>query len=86
MDFAKDTFPLAVYGLQDVFSSWILLLKVWPSNSNPLLIGRWYMEHLYETKGSMTQARSVGKKCMHSQLGVNPVFMLGCLKILSLPI
>ena len=50
------------------------------------LIGRWYMEHLYETKGSMTQARSVGKKCMHSQLGVNPVFVLGCLKILSLPV
>ena len=44
------------------------------------------MEHLYETKGSMTQARSVGKKCMHRQLGVNPVFMFGCLKILSLPV
>ena len=44
------------------------------------------MEHLYETKGSMTQARSVGKKCMHGQLGVNPVFVLGCLKILSLPV
>ena len=86
MDFAKDTFPLAVYGLQDVFIARILLLKVWTSNSNPLLIGRWYMEHLYETKGSMTQARSVDKKCMHSQLGVNHVFMLGCLKILSLPV
>ena len=59
MDFAKDTFPLAVYGLQDIFSARILV-KVWTSNSNPLLIGRWYMEHLYETKGNMTQTGSFG--------------------------
>ena len=54
MDFAKDTFPLAVYGLQDVFSARILFLKVWTSNSNPRLIGRWYMDHLYKTKGKLS--------------------------------
>jgi hypothetical protein len=52
MDFAKDTFPLAVYGLQDVFSARILFLKVRISNSDPHLIGGWYMEHLYEVKGN----------------------------------
>lgn len=27
MDFAKDTFPLAVYGMQDVFSGYLVYLK-----------------------------------------------------------
>ncbi len=45
------TFPLAVYGLQDAFSGYILYLKLWTSNSDPKLIGRWYLEHLYKTKG-----------------------------------
>ena len=35
MDFMNNTFPLAVYGLQDVFNGYILYLKVWPSNSDP---------------------------------------------------
>lgn len=51
MDFMRDTFPLAVYGLQDVFSGFILFLKLWTSNSDPKLIGRWYLEHLYNTRG-----------------------------------
>lgn len=50
MDFAKDTFPLAVYGMQDVFSGYLVYLKVWMSNSNPKLVGRWYLEHLYKSK------------------------------------
>ena len=28
----------------------LLWLKVWVSNHDPKLIGRWYLEHLYETK------------------------------------
>lgn len=44
------TFPLAVYGLQDAFSGYILYLKLWTSNSDPKLIGRWYLEHLYQTR------------------------------------
>ena len=50
MGFMNSTFPLAIYGLQDAFSGYILYLKVWSSNSNPKLIGRWYLEHLYQTK------------------------------------
>ena len=47
----NNTFPLAVYGLQDVFSGYVLYLKLWPSNSDPKLIARWYVEYLYESRG-----------------------------------
>eukprot|EP00795_Rhopilema_esculentum_P000908 gene908-10664_t len=50
MGFMKDTFPLAVYGWQDVFSGCILFLNIWVSNSNPKLIGRWYLDYLYKKK------------------------------------
>jgi hypothetical protein len=50
MGFMNSTFPLAIYGLQDAFSGYILYLKLWPGNSDPKLIGRWYMEHLYNVK------------------------------------
>ena len=56
MGFMKNTFPLAVYGLQDVFSGYIIYLKLWTSNSDPKLVGRWYLEHLYRTRGSKTLA------------------------------
>ena len=49
----NSTFPLAVYGLQDAFSGYILYLKLWTTNSDPKLIGRWYMDHLYKTKGKI---------------------------------
>ena len=51
MGYIRDTFALAAYGLQDVFSGKVLYLKLWTSNSNPKLIGRWYLEHLSKTKG-----------------------------------
>ena len=54
MGFMKSTFPLAVYGLQDVFRGYILWLKLWTSNSDPKLVGRWYLDHLYKTKGNDT--------------------------------
>jgi hypothetical protein len=53
MGFAKNTFPLAVYGMQDTFSGRILYLKLWPSNNNPRLIGRWYYDHLCSSKGML---------------------------------
>ena len=59
MGFMKDTFPLAIYGMQDVYSGYILYLKVWASNSNPKLIGRWYLEHLYDTKGTVTNFTTI---------------------------
>lgn len=51
MGFRNDTFPQAIYGLEDVFSGYILYLKIWTSNSDPKLVGRWYLEHLYNTRG-----------------------------------
>ena len=53
MGFMNSTFPLAVYGLQDAFSGYILYLKLWTTNSDPKLIGRWYMDQLYKTKGKI---------------------------------
>ena len=47
MGFMRYTFPLAIYGWQDVFSGRLMFLKVWTSNSNPKLVGRWYLEYLY---------------------------------------
>ena len=34
----------------DTASRKLLWLKVWVSNHDPKLIGRWYLEHLYEAK------------------------------------
>ena len=53
MGFMNSTFPLAVYGLQDAYSGYILYLKLWTSNSDPKIIGRWYLQHLYESKGEI---------------------------------
>ncbi|XP_028403995.1 uncharacterized protein LOC114526598 [Dendronephthya gigantea] len=50
MGFMNGTFPLAVYGLQDVFSNYIIYLKLWTSNSDPKLVGRWYLEQLYRSR------------------------------------
>lgn len=54
MGFMNSTFPLAVYGLQDAFSGYILYLKLWTTNSDPKLIGHWFMDHLYSTKGNLS--------------------------------
>ena len=50
----NSTFPLAVYWFQDAFSGYIFYLKLWTTNSDPKLIGRWYMDHLYSTKGNLS--------------------------------
>ena len=50
MGFQKSTYPLAVYGCIDTASRKFLWLSVWISNSDPLIIGRWYLEHLYEKR------------------------------------
>ena len=57
MGFTKSQFPLAIYGLQDVFSCKIVLLKIWMSNSSPDLIGKLYLQHLYETRGRQVGSR-----------------------------
>ena len=50
MGYQNSTYPLAVYGCIDTASRKLLWLRVWVTNSNPKVIGRWYLEYLYETK------------------------------------
>ena len=50
MGFENWTFPLGVYGCYDTASRKVMFLKVWTSNSSPLLVGRWYFDHIFETK------------------------------------
>jgi hypothetical protein len=50
MGYKNSTFPLAVYGCIDTASRRLLWLRVWVSNSDPNLIGRWYLEYLFECR------------------------------------
>ena len=50
MGYQNRTYPLAIYGCIDTASRKLLWLRIWMSNSDPLLIGRWYLEYLYETR------------------------------------
>ena len=50
MGYQNSTFPLAIYGCIDTASRKILWLKIWVSNSDPQLIGYWYLEYLFESK------------------------------------
>ncbi|XP_066922251.1 uncharacterized protein [Clytia hemisphaerica] len=50
MGYQNSTFPLAVYGCIDTASRKILWLKIWTSNSDPKLVGKWYLQHIIETK------------------------------------
>ena len=50
MGFQNDTFPLAIYGSIDTARRKLLWLRVWTNNREPRLIGRWYLEYLYENK------------------------------------
>ena len=49
MGFQNSTFPIAVYGCLDTFSRKIIFLNVWDGNSNPQLIGKFFMLHLLNT-------------------------------------
>ena len=50
MGYQNSTFPLAVYRCIDTASRKIMWLRIWTTNSNPKLVGRWYLEHLLETR------------------------------------
>ena len=51
MGYQRDTFPIAIYGCIDTASRKLLCwIKVWSSNSDPELVGRWYFDHLYESR------------------------------------
>ena len=49
MGFQNSTFPLAIYGSIDTASRRIMWLRVWVTNSDPKIVGRWYLEYLYES-------------------------------------
>ena len=40
--YQKSMFPLCIYGGQDTYSSRINFLRIWTSNNNPKIIGRFY--------------------------------------------
>lgn len=46
--YQNSTFPLGVYGCIDTFSRKILFLFVCHSNSNPLVVGKMYLQYLFE--------------------------------------
>eukprot|EP00795_Rhopilema_esculentum_P011687 gene11687-4_t len=50
MGFQNSTFPLAIYGCLDTFSRKIISLNVWTGNSNPLVIGKFFMMYLNKAK------------------------------------
>ena len=50
MGYQNSTFPMAIYGCIDTATRKMLWLRIWVTNSDPNIIGRWYLEHLYETR------------------------------------
>ena len=50
MGYQNSTFPIAVYGCMDTCSRKILWIRVWMSNSDPNIIGRFYLEHLFKSR------------------------------------
>ena len=50
MGYQNSTFPLATYGCLDTASRKMLWLRVCTSNSSPGIIGRWYLEYLFENR------------------------------------
>ena len=50
MGYQNSTFLIAVYGYMDTCSRKILWIRVWMSNSDPNIIGRFYREHLLKSR------------------------------------
>ena len=85
MGYQRDTFPLAIYGCIDTASRKLLWLKIWTSHSDPKLIGRWYFDHIYETKtipskiridkGTETRKMATLQAFLrrHQEDGINPL-------------
>lgn len=49
--YQKAMFLLGMHGGQDTDSSRINFLRIWTSNNNPKIIGRFYIDYLYESRG-----------------------------------
>ena len=57
MGYQNSTFPIAIYGCIDTCSRKILWEKVWSSNSDPNLVGQFYLEYLYKTRWIASRLR-----------------------------
>ena len=57
MCYQNSTFPLAVYGCIDTCSRNVLWAKTWTTNSDPNVIGRFYLEYLYKTRTIASRLR-----------------------------
>ena len=51
--YQKAMFTLGIYGGQDTYSSRINFLRIWTLNNNPKIIGRFYLDYLYESRGTV---------------------------------
>lgn len=49
--FQNSMFPLCIYGGQDTFSGRINFLRIWTSNNDPKIIGKFYFDYLFESRG-----------------------------------
>ncbi len=64
MGFQNWTFPLALYGCIETFSRKMLFLKVWVSNSNPLITGNFFLTYLNDENilpNNMDRGTETGK-------------------------
>ncbi|XP_028414879.1 uncharacterized protein LOC114537959 [Dendronephthya gigantea] len=83
--YQKSMFPLCIYGGQDAFSSRVNFLRVWTTNNDPQVIGRFYFDYLYEhrvlpkiiriDKGTETGVMATIHCFLHDRIGdlENPV-------------
>ena len=75
----SSTFPIAIYACIDTANRKLIWLKVWTTNSEPLFVGKWYLQSLLETgilpnyihldKGTETTTMSTIQACLRSQQG-----------------
>ena len=53
--YQRSMYPLSIYGGQDAFSGRINFLKIWTTNNDPQIIGKFYFDYLFESRGKGVQ-------------------------------
>ena len=74
--YQKSMFPLCIYGGQDAFSGRINFLKIWTTNNDPKVIGKFYFDYLYESRGKAVCNVSIFINYAASKVHVNIVMWL----------